>query len=196
MEKLFGSASRTDPFDEEFRKITGTGRAIWVREIGEAVRDGTGKIVGAQGAFQDITEHRKLEGEYITLFREMLDGFALCEVICDEVGEPVDFRFITVNPAYEGLTGLRGRDVIGKTVREVLPGIEDSWVRRFGKVALTGEPVSFVDYAAPLGKYFEVKAYSTSPGVFAALSTDVTDRKQAEEKLRTPWRPSGSHPDR
>jgi len=185
MEKLFGECIKNGtPFDEEFRKITGTGRAIWVREIGEAVRDGTGKIVGAQGAFQDITEHRKLEGEYITLFREMLDGFALCEVICDEAGEPVDFRFITVNPAYERLTGLRGRDVIGKTVREVLPGIEDTWVRRFGKVALTGEPVSFVDYAAPLGKYFEVKAYSTSPGVFAALSTDVTDRKQAEEKLR------------
>ena len=49
---------------------------------------------------------------------------------------------------------------------------------------MTGEPVSFVDYAAPLGRYYEVKAYSPSPGVFAVLSTDVTDRKRNEEKLR------------
>jgi len=184
-EKVFGECVRNGtPYDEEFMKITGTGRTIWVREIGEAVRDGDGKIVGAQGAFQDITERRKLERDYSTLFREMLDGFSLQELICDEAREPIDYRFIAVNPAFERLTGLCGRDIIGKTVQEVLPGIEDSWVRRFGKVALTGEPVSFVDYAAPLGRYYEVKAYSPSPGVFAVLSTDVTDRKRNEEKLR------------
>ncbi len=53
-----------------------------MREIGEAVRTGVdGKIVGAQGAFQDITERRKLERDYSTLFREMPDGFSLQELI-------------------------------------------------------------------------------------------------------------------
>mgnify|MGYP000894828100 FL=1 len=172
------------PYDEEFRKITATGRSIWVREIGEAVRDDTGKIIGAQGAFQDITERRRLESDYATLFREMLDGFSLNELICDADGRPIDFRFIAVNPAFERITGLKPEEIKGKTILEVLPGIEDRWIQRFGRVALTGEPISFEDYAAPLGKYFEVKVFRTARGEFAVISADITERKRAEEKLR------------
>ena len=172
------------PYDEEFRKITTTGRSIWVREIGEAVRDDTGKIIGAQGAFQDITERRRLESDYATLFREMLDGFSLNELICDADGKPIDFRFIAVNPAFERITGLKPEEIKGKTILEVLPGIEDRWIQRFGQVVLTGEPTSFEDYAAPLGKYFEVKVFRTARGEFVVISADITERKRAEEKLR------------
>lgn len=42
-------------------KITAKGRAIWVRSIGEAVRDPDGKIIRLQGAVQDITERKKGE---------------------------------------------------------------------------------------------------------------------------------------
>jgi PAS domain S-box-containing protein len=52
-------------YDFEVPKITATGRRIWVRSIGEAVRDGDGKIVRLQGAFQDITERKKLESNLL-----------------------------------------------------------------------------------------------------------------------------------
>ncbi|HSJ42728.1 MAG TPA: PAS domain-containing protein, partial [Xanthobacteraceae bacterium] len=48
-------------YDFEGPKITATGRRIWVRSIGEAVRDADGRIVGLQGAFQDISTRRHAE---------------------------------------------------------------------------------------------------------------------------------------
>jgi len=48
-------------YDYEVQKITASGRRIWVRGIGEAVRDVSGKIIRLQGAFQDITERKQVE---------------------------------------------------------------------------------------------------------------------------------------
>lgn len=49
------------PFDSELQLITATGRRIWVRAIGHAERDAVGHVTRIQGAFQDITDQRKLE---------------------------------------------------------------------------------------------------------------------------------------
>ncbi len=43
-------------YDFELLKTTATGRQVWVRSIGEAVRDESGRIIRLQGAFQDVTE--------------------------------------------------------------------------------------------------------------------------------------------
>lgn len=50
------------PYDLELEKITVKGKRIWVRTIGKAVRDADGTIVQLQGAFQDISERKRLEG--------------------------------------------------------------------------------------------------------------------------------------
>ena len=49
------------PFDLELQVITTTDTRVWVRGIGQAVRDSNGVIVKIAGAFQDIDERRKLE---------------------------------------------------------------------------------------------------------------------------------------
>ena len=41
--------------------ITARGRRVWVRTIGEAVRNATGEIIQVHGAFQDITERELAE---------------------------------------------------------------------------------------------------------------------------------------
>jgi two-component system cell cycle sensor histidine kinase/response regulator CckA len=51
------------PFDSELQIITARGKRIWVRSIGDVVRDASGAIVGVQGAFQDVTERHKLEDQ-------------------------------------------------------------------------------------------------------------------------------------
>jgi len=61
------------PYDEEMEVITSTQKRVWVRTIGEAVRDDKGKIVKVQGAFQDITE-RKLAEETLRLERSNLNS--------------------------------------------------------------------------------------------------------------------------
>ena len=123
------------------------------------------------------------EQRYRTLFNTMSEGFAVHEILCDDAGRPCDYRFLDVNPAFERQTGLRSADLIGRTVREVLPGIEPIWIERYGRVALTGQPEQFEAQAEPLGRWYEVRAYQTTAGRFAAVFTDITDAQRAEKAL-------------
>ncbi|MDO8837204.1 MAG: ATP-binding protein, partial [Vicinamibacterales bacterium] len=135
---------------------------------------------------RELRERRRreeAEQSYRTLFREMLDGFALHEIICDENGAPVDYRFLAVNPAFERLTGLKGVDIIGRTVSAILPGTEPHWIQTYGRVALTGEPVFFEEYTEPLGRHFQVTAFRPEPGQFACIFEDVTERKRTQTLL-------------
>lgn len=52
---------RGEPFDLEVQVVTAKKRRVWVRTIGEAVRDGSGRIVRVQGAFQDISDRMEAE---------------------------------------------------------------------------------------------------------------------------------------
>ncbi len=132
----------------------------------------------------DMTAYHRAEQQYQTLFREMLDGFALHEIVCDAAGKPVDYRFLAVNPAFERMTGLKAQDVVGKTVLEVLPGTERHWIETYGKVALTGEPASFENHSGALGKIFMVSAFRPTPNQFACVFADITERKRVEEDLQ------------
>jgi len=80
------------------------------------------------------------EEQYRSLFNSMLNGFALHEMVYDDGGKPIDYRFIEVNSAFEKITGLKGADIIGKTALEVLPGLEPIWIENYGKVALVVSP--------------------------------------------------------
>ena len=127
---------------------------------------------------------RESESRYRNLFTTMSEGFALHELICDADGKPCDYRFLEVNPAFEQATGLKAADVVGRTLREALPGSEPVWVQRYGRVVLTGEPDHFEDYHRPTGHWYEVYASRTAPGQFAVVFLNVTDRKQAEDALQ------------
>jgi len=130
---------------------------------------------------QALTTSKK---QYETLFQEMLDGFALQEIMCNPQGAPVDYRFIAVNPSFERMTGLRAENILQRTVLEILPQTEPYWIETYGRVALTGEPTSFEQHSSELGKYFEVHAFCPVPGQFACIFQDISSRKQAEEDLR------------
>jgi PAS domain S-box-containing protein len=127
---------------------------------------------------------RQSEERYRALFNSMTEGFALHEIICDEKGEPCDYRFLDINTAFEKLTGLKRDNVVGRTHNEVLPDDDPRWVKAYGAVALTGEPTHFENYSLPLKKHFEVFAYRPEPDQFAVLFRDITERKQIEEALR------------
>jgi PAS domain S-box-containing protein len=146
--------------------------------------DAKGQVTSILSLSRDITAHRRAEQNYQTLFREMLDGFALHEIICDEEGHPADYRFLGVNPAFERITGLKGTDIVGRTVLEVLPETDPYWIENYGRVALAGEPLHFENYAGDLRKYFEVSAFQPELNKFACIFIDITERKQAEEEKK------------
>jgi signal transduction histidine kinase len=112
----------------------------------------------------------------------MIDACALCEIVCDEDGIPIDYIFLNVNDAFEKATGLKIHNVLGKPVTEALPGIESYWIQIYGRVALTGEGVHFENYSQSLNKYFEVTAFATGYHQFAIVFADITDKKLLEQR--------------
>jgi PAS domain S-box-containing protein len=131
-------------------------------------------------------ERRLAESEqkYHSLFDAMLSGFAYHKIIKNEKGEPVDYEFLEANPAYLEMMGLQEKDIIGKTCREVFPGIDESMIVKFTGVGVSGETVRFEHYYPIRGKYFEISAYSPARGFFAAVYRDITARKNFEVTLK------------
>lgn len=125
------------------------------------------------------------EDQYHILLNNMTEGFAVHEIITDEAGHPFDYRFLKINPAFERLTGLSGSTILGKRVSEVLPGNDPYWVETYGNVALTGEPIRFVNYSTVLDRWYDVFAFRTAPGQFGVIFTEITEQMGVEQDLRT-----------
>ena len=125
---------------------------------------------------------RESDARFHSLFDNMAEGYALCEIVTDEKGTPCDFKFLNVNPAFERQTGLPCT-VRGKRISEVLPDLEAHWIERYGRVALTGQPAHFESHVSALQRWFQVFAYRTAPGQFAVVFSDITERKSHEEQI-------------
>lgn len=145
--------------------------------IHAVARDVTDKIE-AEKALQQS------EKKYRMLFENMTSGFALHQMIYDQAGEPADYRYIEANPAFYNLTSIPYGIMVGKTVKEVLPTIEEQWIQAFGKVAKTGEPITYTNYAHDLNKYYETYVFSPEKDYFAVVFNDITEKVAAENKLK------------
>jgi diguanylate cyclase (GGDEF)-like protein/PAS domain S-box-containing protein len=124
------------------------------------------------------------ESRYRSLFENMLEGFAYCEMLFDDRGRPADFVYLAVNGAFGTLTGLK--NVVGKRFTEVIPGGKDSQpelLERYGRAVLTGTPERFEIEISALGMWFSISAYGAGKRCFVAVFDNITERKQAEEAL-------------
>lgn len=119
-----------------------------------------------------------------SFFNSMTEGFAHHELICNEKGNPVDYKFLEVNDAFTKITGLCKENLVGKRVTEILPDTEQYWIDTYGKVALTGEPVNYENYSKALDKHFKVSAFSPKKGQFSTFFLDITDLKKASEAMK------------
>jgi len=119
------------------------------------------------------------------LFENMLEGVAHCQMIFDSEQRPIDFLYLAVNSTFTRLTGLR--DVVGKTVSAVMPGIHDIHPELFevyAEVTRTGHPRKIEFECLPLARWFSIASHRAEPGQFVAVFEDITDRRKAEESTR------------
>ncbi len=149
-----------------------------------AIPPGRDELSQLARAFDSMAESlESAQRNYRLLFENLPQGFAVHEMIWDEEGNAVDYRFLSVNPAFERLTGLKADDILGKTVRQVLPEIEAAWVGTHGQVVRSGQPIVYEQFASPLGKYYSVLAYKPAEGQFATIVSDITERTRHEREV-------------
>ncbi len=132
---------------------------------------------------QQVRSYRS-EELFRKLFENMLNGFAYCKMFYENE-RPTDFLYINVNEAFESLTGLK--NVLGKKVSEVIPGIQEAdpeLLERYGRVALTGKPEVFETYLESLKMWFSISVYSPQKEYFVAIFDVISERKLIEETLK------------
>ncbi|MBC7880061.1 MAG: PAS domain S-box protein [Anaerolineae bacterium] len=179
-------------FEMDYRLRRFDGEYGWVLDAGTPRLTPEGEFLGYIGSCIDITERiqavdalRQSEERYRTLFESIDEGFCIIEVLFDENNTPYDYRFLEVNPVFEEQTGLR--QAIGKTARQLVPDLEEHWVKTYGQVALTGESVRFENRAEAMHRWFDVDACRTGrpeERKVAVVFKDITDRKRSEQALQ------------
>lgn len=140
------------------------------------------------GEFLSIAEAQKnlvvSEARYRSLFENILDAFMVIDFSFDASGSPSNYTFLTTNPAFEIQTGLK--NVVGKTILEIMPEVEKEWIEGYGKVAITGEPAKFEQYNNATKRHYEVFASSVTdyPSQVVVVFRDITERKLETESRK------------
>lgn len=118
-----------------------------------------------------------------TLFNSIDQGYCLCEMIVDESGAPIDYRFLEVNPLFETMTGLV--DPVGKTALDLVPDLELEWITAYARVGLDRETFRFQQGSEAMGRWFDVFSVPVEPrGTFAIVFKDETERHRRDLELR------------
>jgi diguanylate cyclase (GGDEF)-like protein/PAS domain S-box-containing protein len=179
---LFEACARDGvAFDEEMQIVTLAGRRAWVRTLGHAVRDDSGKIVRVDGALQEIAPHGYPHG---TLLRHTVSmggamGSGEAFVTVDRDGQ-----YTYINEEAARLLNLGADDLLGKKIwssfqKTVRFRLEES----FHAAVARNEPIEFEELDARVSTWLEVRGYPFGGGM-AVHFRDVTARHKSEEQLR------------
>ena len=190
LQELFGGQSVGKL---EYRVLGDDQIERWIETRWSTEFDPDGKPLTSFATNIDITERRQVEDalreseeRYRNLFNSIDEGFCIIEVIFDEHEKPVDYRFLELNPSFQKQSGMF--EATGKRIREIVPDHEAYWFEIYGKVALTGDPIRFVNQAKALdGRWFDVYAFrigGPDSRKVVLIFNNITERKQSEHKLQ------------
>lgn len=179
---------QTPAFESEHRVRNADGDWIWVRSRGKVVeRDNQGNALRIAGTARDITDSRRAERER-RVASEVLSSMTEAVAVVD-----LDFRFVSVNPAFSRITGYTEEEVIGESsslldssqqasefYRQLREAAErlghwkgEIWQRR----KKGDEFLGWIELS-------EVRDNLGERTHFVAVVTDITDQKRAELELR------------
>jgi len=179
-------------FRLDHRIVSAGGHIIPVRSKAFPVNNQSGDIDYWYGTMRRVPEaarplldwrDHQAEGKYRVLFNSMDQGYCIIRMLYNAHGQPVDWLFVEVNPAFERHNGLVG--ATGKTMRELNPAIEQKWMDIYNSVAATGESIRFEEDSEALDRVFDLYAFRIGlpeDPLVAVLFTDVTERRNAEKK--------------
>jgi len=123
------------------------------------------------------------ESRWSSLFDQLEEGIIVGTVVREMGGGISDWRYDTVNPAWSALLGIADQDVAGRTIRDLLPGIEDEWIADVADVVESGVSKRFTRKVASIGRWFDGYIQATGEDSFVIIFIDVTERMNAVEAL-------------
>ncbi|MCB9422285.1 MAG: PAS domain S-box protein [Ardenticatenaceae bacterium] len=160
-----------------------TERMIWVE--GRITHDQNGRPTAVVGYIQDITERRQAERalreseeRYHSTLENMLEG---CQII------GFDWRYLYLNSSAAWHGRIPKEELIGKTMMEVYPGIENTKLFTIMRHCMEERKPHRLDnkfyYEDGSYAWFDLSVQPVPEGLFI-LSIDITENKRAEVTLR------------
>ena len=191
-ERLWQTITSGNDWRGEMKNRRKDGSLFWEAATISPITDSHGQITHFVAIKDDITEQkrgeqalRESEEKHRLLIEHAVAGVAVHQLIWDESGQAADYIFLDANPAFETHTGLKITEILGRRASHVLPGSEIiRLIKIYGDVVRTGEPISFEHYVPALGRHYFINAYRVGEDRFATVFLDISERKQAEQKLK------------
>jgi PAS domain S-box-containing protein len=180
------------PFSNEYKIIRrNDGAERWVQGIGELEYDVNAKPIRMYGAIQDITERknaeyalRESERKLSALFNAMTEIVVMHELVFNDNGEAINYRFLDCNHTFTKITGIDKENVVGRLATEVYRTNEAPYLEDYAQVAINGTNYEFSTYYAPLDKHFLISVVSTQKNRFSTIATDITSTVEVHNIIK------------
>ncbi len=165
------------------------GRTVILETSGVPIFDASGNFVGYRGIDRDISD-RKLAEEHEKIiehrFQEIMNRAPAVIYVKDLQG-----RYMFVNSHFENLSGLRRKDVIGKTDFDLFPWeVAESSIANDRRVIDGGAPLEAEEIGPVRGEMhtfisvkFPILDRSGQVNELCGISTDITDIRQTRAEL-------------
>ena len=160
---------------------------VWTRDEQLLFKEISYRVVEGLNNLILFLDLQKSELKYRRFFTTVRNGWAYQKTITNAAGVPVDYIFLEVNQAFEELTGLKGEDIVGKPVTELLSHDRElaaKWIDKFGNVSLNGESIAFEGYLEATQRWYNVSVSSPEKGYSIAVYEDISERKNAQKILQ------------
>lgn len=152
--------------------------------------DEKGRVSGSVAMVHDITERKRAE-EALRASEARFQSFMSHIPAVAYMFDAMD-RYLYINKAYEDAFGLKGSDVVGKTVEEVWPAATAAAFRKTDEQILAShkgiDMIEVVPHKSGLREFLTFKfpvpdARGTSE-VLGGVSIDITEQRRVEKALR------------
>lgn len=177
--------------EEVFLRHPQRPHGVWIQVNARPLRDAQGEVQGGVVVFRDVTEQKRALaalGETEARLQSVLDNTPAIVSLKDTRG-----RYLLANRAFETGFGLTQDQIIGLTDDAIFASETAEQFRRHDAQVLSERMAFQFEETVPrngsIETYLSVKfLINNSQGVphaVCGISTDITQRKQAEERLRS-----------
>ena len=181
---------RRVPYDHEYRLLTKQGEYRWFRARGQGIWDEQGRLIRMAGSLQCINDRKLVEDALRR--NEQLLGSIINSSKAVIYAKDTDGRYLLINSRFEQVFNLTLDEARGKTHYDLFPRDTADQLRandiRVQTSARPLETEELVPHADGMHTYLSIKVplFDQNGHVYGTcgVSTDITERKRAEEQLR------------